>query len=187
MTFPDKILFGYVILMLLTEMSIIIYSQYGRYTYNVIHRYMFFEFFLFSLFIVHVVSSKKLHYCYKWILSAYVAYGMYSTIYLEPFDTFNSNLRSIENILLILFCLMFYFNLFRKAEVVDLIKYPYFWGVSGMFIHFSGTLFIYIYAKYLDDKVSVYLWSIHSILNILLNISIAYTLWVSSKVEKYKS
>lgn len=186
MVYADKLIFAYTCLVILAEISIEIYQIYDKYTYNVIHVYMFSEVFIFTYLIKHLMNSKFLNRLYWWILSFYYVVAVINTIYFEPFDTFNSTLRSIENILIILFCLFFFYRLFVKSEIVYLQNYPYFWAVSGMLIHFSGTLFIYTFAKYMATETAVYLWGIHSILNILLNLLLAYTLWLSNKDRKYK-
>ena len=186
MAYADKILFAYVCLVILTNISLRVYTYFDKYTVNVIHIYLFFEIFLFTYLIKVLVQLKWLDKIF-WIgFSAYMVFAIVNTIYWEPFNTFNSNLRSIENLIIILFCLLFYYNLFQKTLVTNLSRYPYFYGVSGMLIYFSGTFFIYMFAKYMNKNIADMLWLVHAILNILLNTSIAITLWLSG-TRKSKS
>lgn len=89
--------------------------------------------------------------------------------------------RGVEGILMLLLCILFFGRLLLKLDVPNLLAYPYFWFATGLMIYFSGTLFLFLYAsKYLAMGDITY-WLIHSLLNILLNIIFAITIWKGKK------
>lgn len=55
-----------------------------------------------------------------------------------------------ECIFIMLFCLMYFYELIRHPKIPDLLVYPFFWVSSGLLIYFSCCTFLSPLAFYLD-------------------------------------
>lgn len=94
------------------------------------HMYLYFIFFVFNVLIVVSLTSNNL---YKAIPLAF----------------------SISNFGLVLFCVLYYFDLFNNMPELDLKETPAFWIITGVFFC-MGTFFpISAIVDYLKGKVSI--------------------------------
>ena len=101
----------------------------------------------------------------------------------ETLKDFPSIPSTIECILLILLSIVFFIRLFHESEIINLIKYPHFWMVSGLLLFFAGTFFMNIVGDLAikENNLGFDIYAIHSYLNIFLNIIYTITLWLGSR------
>jgi hypothetical protein len=125
----------------------------------------------------------------KWLLSItlflFIVFSIWNVLKQESLDTYPSNQRVAECILIMLLCMYFFWDLFRKSQIPDLISYPHYWLVSGFLLYFAGTFFLNIVGKIAitTDKLGFYAYNIHSILNIFLNVIYTTVLWMSKRAS----
>lgn len=112
-----------------------------------------------------------------WIAALYINPGMLFDI---PKET-----RLIECLIMMVFCIYFYFELFLSSEIVNLMRYPHYWLVSGFLLYFAGTLFLNIIGDMAINtaQLGFYGYDIHSVLNIFLNLIFTLTLWIARKAS----
>ncbi|MFT6443494.1 MAG: hypothetical protein ACJASQ_004076 [Crocinitomicaceae bacterium] len=79
--------------------------------------------------------------------------------------------------------LLFFYTLFKSLRVVNLLQYPYYWINTAIILHFGVTFFTYIFLEvfYLDIELSMYLWLIIIISNIVYNILFTRGLWLMKR------
>ncbi len=157
-------------------------SSQGINNMHLFHIYTVLEHSLITLIFIEIIKKKG----FKTIALSglFIFYLLVITdiIFLEPLNTFNSNIRSVQGVITLLYCVFFYYSIFDDAKVVELSNYPYFWLVSGMILYFSGTLFLYVFGdQIVSNKKYVNYYQIHNFFNIIQNTFYAYTLWLGSK------
>ena len=104
------------------------------------------EFLSFIFFITANMQKKKgknFIYLSVPILLA-VALIDYSLNPTNQFDSLPSGFAAITGITCCIYCL---FLLIRKATTIFLYQIPFFWFISGIFIFYSGTLFLFLLSQ----------------------------------------
>jgi hypothetical protein len=152
---------------------------------HLFHIYTIAEFTLVSFLFIEIIKSKAFKKTVLSILFLFYVLAFFNIAFFESINSYNSNTRSFQGVIMLFYCVYFFYTLFSNAEVKDLSKYPYFWLVSGMIIYYSGTLFLYV----LGDRIVLHkeyftYYAIHNALSIVQNIFFAFTLWLGSKQIK---
>lgn len=108
-------------------------------------------------------------------------YSIINSLFIQSIFTFNTYARAIENILLIILALSYFYKMLKELKVKYLERHSMFWINSGILIYFSGNLFIFIFSNYilLNKSLSQFFWIIHAFLNIFINIFYTIGLWLS--------
>lgn len=91
---------------------------------------------------------------------------------------------SIESIILIFIALMSFFIIIRKMIYDNILNTPFFWINTGILLYFSGNLLFFVFSNYLhanETSNNFAMWGIHSVMNILYNVSIVIGFW---KIQK---
>ena len=116
-------------------------------------------------------------------LISFLIYSICSVIFVTSLYAHPSSVRYIECILQMILCLFFFADLFGKSEVKNLLYFPHYWMASGLLLYFSGTFFMNIVSDsdLVSDEIGFDVYTIHSILNIFLNIIYTIVLWLGSK------
>lgn len=160
-----------------------IFAAYGWNNMPYFHLFTYIEFAL--IFLIYYSLLKDL-----WqrivLISVALFFGIFSIfnlLYLESILEFNSNQRYVEGFIIMIMCVLFFLNLLRRAEFIKLETYPYFWLTSGFLTYFAGTLIVFYLVKRLEDDSADFYWGVHGILNILLNVCYAMTLWMGRRVS----
>ena len=120
----------------------------------------------------------------KTLYILFLIFSILSIIYWEPLDVFPSYQRYTEGIIIILFCLLYFNQIFQELTIQRLERFAYFWLNSALLIYFSGTLFLFISYETIrtntTENVQYYI-IVHSSLNILLNLAYSATIWFGRK------
>ncbi len=122
------------------------------------------------------------------ILSAtFVVLSIYFLLKKEYFDHYNSAQRGLEQLIILVYVLLFLY-LFSKRlpEERHLLK-PYFYLSIGWLIYFSGTFVIFLDAYGYLDLSRFLNWSVHSVLNIFLNAIYFAVFWMAGRMMRSKS
>lgn len=181
LTRPIKILFGYIVVAALLEfLGAILFFQ-GKNNMPLYHIYTFFEFTILSL-VYYTLFNQLLHKIGVLILSvAFLVYMANLIITHSAFDEFNTITRTIESAILILYFLTYILHSSRENTGKTLELNPYFILTSGLLIYFAGTVCVFLFLEHLEGNSFLSAWSIHSVLNIFLNVIYAVVLWKSHR------
>ena len=138
-----------------------------------------------TLFLIHIFMTligNKWVYRFGYIfLIGFVSFAIIHPWINNSFQEFNSLERGISGLAILIFCVIFFGKLIIRLEIERLMDYPYFLMASGLLFYFSGTLFSFLYANEYLNTTDQTNWLIHSLLNILLNLIFAITLWKGRK------
>ncbi len=118
---------------------------------------------------------------YGYIIYA-VALFLFWLFFADSSD-YNKTPSSFQSLLLLVLSILFYYEQIKKPEALFIYALPEFWYVTGVFLHASGTFFIFIFAKlWLADKSYVAEYTIiHSGLSIINNLFISFAIWKQFK------
>ena len=176
-----RILSVFVFFTALIEISSMILSLQLINNMFLFHLFTLIEFAFLMAFFGHISGNSKARIIALITAIAFIGYALTEASIHQSFDHFNSQQRSVEGIIILLCCINYFITLIRNDRIE--MANPLLWLVSGLFIYFSGTLFLFAYAdKYLISSEHNY-WTIHSILNIFLNLTFAISLWKGRQVS----
>lgn len=151
------------------------------------------SFFLFSLFTVleysfftvFIYKNYKKKVFKHGLLSVSVIFYAFCTIaylYLNAKGYyFDSLTASIESLILIIFCIIYFYEQLNNPEVSFIYSSKKFWIVTAFLVYLSGTLFLFIYTFGLSEKEQSFYWPINLVFNTLKNLifSLAFSLPIS--------
>jgi hypothetical protein len=122
---------------------------------------------LFSYFIVSCLSMTKLRRTIIALNACFITFTIISYLGGAKND---SLFASVECILVIIFCIFYFYEQLVSPTEVFLYSSYSFWVIVGFFLYLSGTLFLFIYAVSLPRNESVNFWYINGIFSLLKNI-----------------
>ena len=139
---------------------------------------------LFTILIFRQIASTEL--VKKGSLVGYILYAFVLSIFLIFFgadNDYNKTPSAIQGILVISLSILYFYEQIKNPETLFVYSLPQFWFVTAVFIHSSGTFFIYIFAEYwLQDQANTYDYvNIFSSLTIFYNLIIGFAVWKQHK------
>lgn len=183
--------FSYKILSILVfftlVMEILVYTFYSLGINNMLlfRLYTYVEAALLIIYYRSILKTpRQQHFC-LFMISAFL---LFSVVNLFPwnwenFMHHNSIQRGAECIWAIVLFIVFYISVFNDAVVINLLRYPHFWMISGFLLYFAGTMFQNILTDTYQttELIQFNIYDIHSYLNIFLNIIYTIVLWMASR------
>jgi hypothetical protein len=95
----------------------------------------------------------------------------------------SSRLLSVETVLLLFYCLQYYFSKLQETIQLDRLP-PDFWIVTGLSVYVVVNFFIFLLYNKLTvefPKFAVSIWNVHNVSFIILNIFLAKAFYVSDR------
>ena len=95
-------------------------------------------------------------------------------------EQINSYTMTLESVIIILYCIFYYFWLLKELPTERLHRLPMFWINSGWLIASSGYLFLYLFTAYLVNvlKSNLDIWVLHNIFKIVETGVFVFSIWV---------
>ena len=174
-----RILSVFVFINAFPEVIAVVLAYHSINNLYVFHAHTIIESIFVCMLVSKIIQTKAIHVIAISFCILFTVFCIINAFYIEGLESFNFIPRIIEGLTVISFCVYFFYRLFTADEMLDLIKYPYFWLFSGWLIYFAGTFFLFNYRN--DPGFYVTFPIIHSILNIFLNLVYTYTLWLGSR------
>ena len=101
---------------------------------------------------------------------------------------FDSNelisIRLTNNIVFILFSLVFFIKTLKALEIERIDRHSLFWINNAVFVYFTGTFFLFLLRGYLINhhyEEYPYIWTVNNLLGIVKNFMFAYAFWLCKK------
>ena len=113
---------------------------------------LIFHYSFLSLFIIRVMpsQSKKIYYLIFLIVLIILLYGLFSNDITEPLH----RLFAISSLALTFFCLLYFYQIFNSAPILNLLNEPCFWIVCGTFFSMSLYMPMGLIANFLRIHLS---------------------------------
>jgi hypothetical protein len=176
-----QVLFLYTVLSFASDIILINHNSVEYRTLTLIIRSLFtiLEFFLFSFFINALLKNKLFK---KILLVCNIIFAGFAVF--QYFINFSSNQISdslseaAECIILMVFCIVYFYEQINKPELILIYESYSFWAISGIFLYLAGGLFVYIFEEKIPKVEKHLYWNIIYTVNITRNIffSIAFSM-----------
>lgn len=167
------VVFIYVTLSFLTDFTLTLFPKDAPAKFYIFSFFTVMEYSLFSLFFYLCFKSKLIK---KVILVAaplFFILVMYYVFNKNQSNSFDAIPASLESILIIVFCVCFFFEQIRDMEVSFIYSSKTFWIIVAILIYMSATFFLFISSEYITQEERKAYWFINSISNVIKNILLA--------------
>lgn len=178
-----KVLGYFLVLNLLTEIISKTLFSAGTNNLYLLHIYTFFEFLAWSLFYRYLFKGNENIRKYHWPFVLIVAVLIVlNSIFLEPITGFNSNAKTLVQIIIIGYAIYYFFlnfgiTDFSKSENQSLLLINF-----ATILYYSGSLFIVMFMKMLisnESSTTSYngFWLFNALLNAIFQLLILISIW----------
>ena len=141
------------------------------------HIFSILELVLLLAYFRQIIDRKIIKKLIIWIIFCFVCFSIFNILYLENLNYLNSNAQSIEFLILIIFCFIYYNELAKSDEIISFYRLPVFWIVTGFFVYFSCTIIVFAFYKYAieyDKPFTSNFWIFQEIMYLIKNLFITY-------------
>jgi hypothetical protein len=171
MTTPLKVILFYTILSFTNDALLrMMYDKNNDFLVEISLRvFTVFEYLLFATFLYLVIKSSL----FKKLIIGLSLVFLIVTFYnynKSPNSSFDSVPVSIESILLIIYCLYYFFERMNEPQVTFIYSAYHFWVVIGILIYLSASFFLFMQADNLSQTDKKSFWIIAVLSNSLKNI-----------------
>ncbi|MBK7883713.1 MAG: hypothetical protein IPJ81_07855 [Chitinophagaceae bacterium] len=150
--------------------------------------YTLLEFFLLNYMYFLLFKNKKI----TNILSAiFILFFIIDTLFIEPFDKFQSWPSALEAMIFIIYSIKYYFQLLDNLPRFSIFRFYPFWLNTAVFYYFGACFLIFFCTNYIvktqsQDFREIF-WGFHNINNIIKNILFAIAIyWAGKDVDMIK-
>lgn len=145
------------------------------------------EIIIFSIYYYFLFEKRYFKLLVFVLFIGYIIFSTFDTIYFEPFTIYPANLGFIYSLMIILYSLFFFFEIYEKGEVLYIERHPHFWINSALLLYYAGTLLLGLFENYLMYKIPrdrfMYLNSFFSVMTIVFNILVC----IGLSIEAYQN
>ncbi|AWM33256.1 hypothetical protein [Hymenobacter nivis] len=117
-----------------------------------------------------------------WLAGAFVAYCALDGLLAPEVARFKPALLLVESVLVLSLVGLYFRKLLHELRVTRLDREPMFWISVGIVINFLGSIQIHLFSNYLlthySKQLSLYAWTVHSLLNVVLYACYCTALWI---------
>lgn len=148
-----------------------------------LHIFTLLEFISWSLFYKLLFKEKEEVQKYSWYFIITVSLLIIiNTMFIEPYTGFNSNAKSLVQIILISYAIYYFFRSFGVVDFSQPINKAISFINFAVVLYYSGSLFIFMFSRFLmSDNVSNIIqegfWLLNALLNLVFQILILIAIW----------
>lgn len=135
-----------------------------------IHLYIAVSLTFFSLIYYRAFQAAALRRLVMVLGPAVVLMVLVNAAFIQGIWAYPSLSNTLQSIVLIMFSLLFFYQIFTRQEYVHIEKQPMFWINSGVLIYFSVNIFLFMLFNLVIAQQQQELYAIHSVTNIFSNI-----------------
>lgn len=134
---------------------------------------------------------RKIQKGLPWLVGVVLIFLLLNSILLEPISGFNSNAKSLVQVILIAAAITYFFNAFGKIDLTMPIPRALSIVNFAVIFYYSGSLFIFMFSRFLNDnqvaeQQQFGIWAINGIIYFLFTLLIFSSLWTVA-FQKTKS
>lgn len=154
---------------------------------NLYNYFTTFEFCFYQLILSYIITNHRIKKAIIYILIFYLPLTLINILLIQR-GKFHSITYSVGCLLIVIFCIYYFFELFRLPNSINLKKEPSFWVCSGLLFYYCCSLplfgainFFSQIPKFLLDNMQI----IVNIMNILLYTSFTIAFLCRLRIPKY--
>lgn len=99
----------------------------------------------------------------------FIIFGIVNLLFFQK-SAINSYTNALLSLIIIIYCVYYFFWLIKELPAVHLTKLPMFWINSAFLLYYAGNFFLFLSTSYLinvlNNNLLVY-WTLHNILGIV--------------------
>ncbi|MFT6320486.1 MAG: hypothetical protein ACJAT4_001411 [Granulosicoccus sp.] len=179
--FLFKILLAFLILNLLTELVADYFWRRKMNNLPLLHLYTLFEFVLLSWFYKIVLRENKWIQKYFWSFIFFISVLVISnSIFLQSIYGFNSNAKTLVQLILISYAVIYIYSYSLKLEEVNENTKAIRLINAAILIYHSSSLFIFLFSNMFlinDIKIHKGFWVVNAGLNLIFQVLILIAIW----------
>lgn len=175
-----QFVFLYLLLSGITELISFILWKQSRNNFPILHAYTIFEFLILLGLFARLLEGFIRRSILLWVAICFTAFSLTDSFLISGIFTYNLYARSIEALILITLSLSWFI---RSVSLEDAQKQEYNgvnYIVGGILVYFSGSITLFSTSgivKEMSETFRMDLWTMHTILILLLYILITIGLW----------
>lgn len=168
--------------------AVLLYSTFLRINnLPLLHVLTFIELIFLSLTYYYAFSGVVIRRAVIILCAGGLLFTVINVLFLESIWAYNSNSLSVESLLLVVFSVLYFYQMLQKPELTPIEKQAFFWINSGVLVYFAGNIFIFVFMRVIIefnlDRSDYYTTYIHSILNITCNLLFGIGLWCKPQTQ----
>lgn len=176
-----KIIFSYLICSGLINLAAIILVAYRQKNLPLLHLYTTVEAVLILSYFRNISNSSLVKSALKWIIIGFPILCLLNALFLQSIYEFNTNTRPLEGLLIIFFCLLYFY---QTGFTENWLTKRTSWFNMGILLYFPASLVIFMVSNKLvfgrmNVELNTVLWNIHATLVMLM-----YFLWTKAFLSK---
>jgi hypothetical protein len=109
-------------------------------------------------------------------------------IFWESFNRFNSVANALPNLGLMLFVILYFYELLMEQKIIKLSTFPMFWISSGVIFYVSINFFLFIFGEFVMFNSSEEIYNLDAIIQAISNITyrifLTIGLWFSKTPQQ---
>jgi len=175
-----KVLFIYLCITAITEITSTILAFYGIFNLWVYNVYSCLAFILLVLFYSLLFDGFLNRRFIVFVSITLILLHTYSVLFLWNLNEFNNINYSVDNSIIILLSVIYYFRIMKEMKVEYLRKDALFLINTALLIYYSGSFFVFLFSKLIFNtwrEIGDSLWQINICLGIIKYIIISIGIW----------
>lgn len=164
------VIFAYVVLSFLTDITNGSLPKDSQLKFYFFSLFTLIEYTLFSVFLYLNFKSKTIKWLILSTLPLFFILVVYSIANRDQAKNFDAIPASLESILIIIFCVCFFFEQIRDMEISFIYASKTFWIIVAILVYMSATFFLFVSAEFLTQQERAAYWFINLISNLIKNI-----------------
>ncbi len=177
----QKLGYQYLFVALIFQIISTVLNQMNQNNLPLIHIYSVVRFAFLSLIFKRLIKDSFISRVVFANIFFFLGFSLVNALVFQDIFSFNSNSLIVESILLIIYSVVYLFQILREMQIQFVERFYGFWLVSGILYYFAGNFFLFSLSNLLLESsfysFSEY-WHIHSVNLILfyLSFSVAFLL-----------
>lgn len=179
------VIFFYVFISFITDFTLSTFSVPDAIYIYFYSFFTFFEYALFSAFLFINIKSRAIRKFILVVSLLFLTFCTFCLLFLTD-ATFDNLPASVEAILIIIYCIIFFYEQINTPDISFIYASKKFWVATAFLLYLSGTLFLFIYTSGLTDNDKSGYWPINYFFNILKHLIIALSFYIpTSKPQSF--
>ncbi len=170
----------YLLVAVLSQLTSYVLWKQSKNNMPILHVYIIIEYLLLLRFYYAILGNYLHKAIFMVLLVVPPLFFIADSLFLESIYTYNTFARSVECLAIIFLAMSWYVKLVSKETDDEAIQRSIKYINSALLIYFSGSVMLFTFANTISKlalKYTLLIWSLHTLLAVVLYVLIAIGLW----------
>lgn len=179
---PIWVIFIYCTYSFINNLVILYYVSHNIKVAKLLYFFTLFEYLLFSIILFQILKNRFIR---KIILFSSPIFAILCTylIVWGKIRSFDSIQTAIECILIITFCLAYFYEQLIRPEIEFIYNSYKFWIIIALILYLAGSFFVFVFAADISQQERDKYWNILYVCGIVRNILFAIAVYISTRPQ----